>query len=105
MEKELKEIIEMLNNNDRRLDGEDGGIALNVLATHLSPVGIINAGRIDFGGETAFSSICELMIRIYNYGDWKFVVQDYVDAKPVHDGGTVYTGTVDLYNIKEVVHG
>ena len=95
MEKELKEIIDMLNKNERRLVGEDGGMALNVLATHLSPVGIINAGRIDYG----FGGVCDLIIRIYNYGDWKFVVQEDVDAKPVHDGGTVYTGTVDLYNI------
>lgn len=95
MEKELNEIIDMLNKNERRLVGEDGGMALNVLATYLSPVGIINAGRIDYG----FGGICDLIIRIYNYGDWKFVVQEDVDAKPVHDGGTVYTGTVDLYNI------
>ena len=95
MEKELKEIIDMLNKNDRRLIGEDGGMALNVLATYLSPVGIINAGRIDYG----FGGVCALIIRIYNHGDWKFVVQQDVDIHPVDDGGTVYTGTVDLYNI------
>ena len=66
MEKELKEIIDMLNKNERRLVGEDGGLALNVRATHLSPGGIINAGRIDYG----FRGICGLMIRIYNPGDW-----------------------------------
>ena len=44
MEKELKEIIDMLNNNDRRLVGEDGGMALNVLATHLTSVVLSRCG-------------------------------------------------------------
>ena len=95
MEKELKEIIEMLNNNDRRLVGEDGGMALNVLATHLTSVVYQDAGQIDYG----FGGICNLHILVYDYGDWKFVVQQDVDIRPVDDGGTVYTGTVDLYNI------
>jgi hypothetical protein len=95
MHEELKDLIKSLNNNDRRLDGEDGGDAISTLAEHLMPVGIINAGRVDYG----FDGYCNLLIKVYDYHGWKFVVQEDQDVHPVYDGGTVYTGTVDLYNI------
>ena len=95
MNKEIQELIESLNNNDRRLVGEDGGVAISTLSEHLMPVGIINAGRIDYG----FGGYCNLLIKVYDYDGWKFVVQEDQDVHPVYDGGTVYTGTVDLYNI------
>ena len=91
---DVDEVIITLNNNERRLVGEDGGVAISTLAEHLMPVGVINAGRIDYG----FGGVCDLRILVYDYKDWKFIVQQDVEVRPVHDGGTVYTGTVDLYN-------
>jgi len=94
MNEELQDLIDCLNNNDRRLDGEDGGAAISTLAEHLMPVGVINAGRIDYGVD----GVCTLIVKVYNYKDWKFVVQDDQEVNPVHDGGTVYTGRVNLYS-------
>lgn len=90
---EIENLIHQLINNDCRLDGEDGGTALTVLAEHLQPLGVINAGRVDYGT----GGVCELRVLVYNYRDWKFVVQQDDEVSPVYDGGTVYTGTVDVY--------
>jgi hypothetical protein len=92
---EVESLIKTLNNNDRRLDGEDGGVAINTLAEHLIPDRAVNAGRVVYG----MGGVCVLQILVYNYKDWKFVVQDDQEVNPVHDGGMVCTGTVDLYNI------
>ena len=97
---EVESLIKTLNNNDRRLDGEDGGVAINTLAEHLIPDRAVNAGRVVYG----MGGVCALQILVYNYKDWKFVVQEDQEVNPVYYGGVVCTGTVDLYNINFIAN-
>jgi|TARA_R110002124_G_scaffold112468_1_gene266575 hypothetical protein len=92
MNEELNDVVEKLRANGDRLTGEDGGVALMALselkATHYEGVGLINYGM---------GQLCELVIQVYVWKEYKFVVQESIESNP-DAGGTVYYATVDLYN-------
>lgn len=98
---ELAEVVKTLRANGDRLTGENGGIALMALseldtttrtnstkANHYENLGLINYGM---------GQLCELVIHVYVWKEYKFVVQESIEANP-DAGGTVYYATVDLYN-------
>jgi len=98
---ELAEVVKTLKANNNRLTGEEGGMALMALseldtttrtkstkANHYENLGLINYGM---------GQLCELVLHVYVWKEYKFVVQESIEANP-DAGGTVYYATVDLYN-------
>ena len=89
---DLAEVVKTLRANGDRLTGEDGGIALMALS-ELKAIRYENVGVINYG----MGQLCELVIHVYIWKEYKFVVQESIEVNP--DGvGTVYYATVDLYN-------
>ena len=89
---DLAEVVKTLRANGDRLTGEDGGIALMALS-ELKAIRYENVGVINYG----MGQLCELVIHVYIWKEYKFVVQESIEVNP--DGvGTVYYAAVDLYN-------
>jgi|TARA_R110000824_G_scaffold50496_1_gene140968 hypothetical protein len=93
MNEELNDVVKTLRANGNRLTGEDGGMALSMLENHLKPTLYEEAGLVNYG----MGQLCYLKLIVYVWGDYKFVVQEDIE-KNVDMGGTIYHGTVDLYN-------
>ena len=89
---DLAEVVKTLRANGDRLTGEDGGIALMALS-ELKAIRYENVGVINYG----MGQLCELVIHVYIWKEYKFVVQESIESNP-DAGGTVYYATVDLYN-------
>ena len=89
---DLAEVVKTLRANGDRLTGEDGGIALMALS-ELKAIRYEGVGLINYG----MGQLCELVIHTYVWKEYKFVVQESIEANP-DAGGTVYYATVDLYN-------
>ena len=89
---DLAEVVKTLRANGDRLTGENGGIALMALS-ELTAIRYENVGVINYG----MGQLCELVIHVYIWKEYKFVVQESIEANP-DAGGTVYYATVDLYN-------
>ena len=81
MNEELNDVLEKLRANGDRLTGEDGGVALMALselkATHYEGVGLINYGM---------GQLCELVIQVYVWKEYKFVVQESIESNPDASG-------------------
>ena len=89
---DLTDVVKTLRANGDRLTGENGGIALMALS-ELTAIRYENVGVINYG----MGQLCELVIHVYIWKEYKFVVQESIEVNP--DGvGTVYYATVDLYN-------
>jgi len=89
---DLADVVKTLRANGDRLTGEYGGIALMALS-ELTAIRYENVGLINYG----MGQLCELVIHVYVWKEYKFVVQESIEANP-DAGGTVYYATVDLYN-------
>jgi len=89
---DLADVVKTLRANGDRLTGEYGGIALMALS-ELTAIRYENVGLINYG----MGQLCELVLHVYVWKEYKFVVQESIEANP-DAGGTVYYATVDLYN-------
>ena len=101
--KELKNVVDRLKDNDNIQTGEDGGVALSTLAEYLEPVtrqplGFFRHPSYDPVNKeySLKGALCRLSLIIYEWYAYKFVVIESVEENP-SPGGTCYFGTVELY--------